>query len=113
LGIRAGYFEAINLDSVDQENLEQAMILALPPMLSQVALDCMVKPPVPGDASYETFTQEKTLILESLAERAKLAEERLNAIDGIHCSPVHGSMAAYARVTIPAKAIEKARVRYR
>ncbi|KAH7982575.1 hypothetical protein HPB52_005764 [Rhipicephalus sanguineus] len=52
--------------------------------------------------------QEKAFILNSLAERAELAVERLNAIEGIHCSPVEGSMAAYARVLIPERAIEEA-----
>ncbi|KAH7982573.1 hypothetical protein HPB52_005762 [Rhipicephalus sanguineus] len=96
-GLQAGYFEAVNLDSVDQANLEHAMMESLPPMLSQVALDCLVKPPCPGGASYELYSQ--------------LAEERLNAIVGIHCSPVQGSMAAYPRMTIPAKAIEEAQRR--
>ncbi|XP_049266814.1 alanine aminotransferase 1 [Rhipicephalus sanguineus] len=108
LGIQAGYFEAVNLDSVDRENLQCTPWATLPPMFSQVALDCMVKPPLPGDASYETFAKEKAFILESLAERAKLAEKRLNAIDGIYCSPVYGSVAAYPRVSIPTKAIEEA-----
>ncbi|XP_037269025.1 alanine aminotransferase 2 isoform X2 [Rhipicephalus microplus] len=108
VGLQAGYFEAININRVDQANLEHATMEYLPPMLSQVALDCMIKPPRPGGASYELYTKEKSLILDSLAERARLAEERLNAIDGIHCSRVQGSMAAYPRVTIPVRAIEEA-----
>ncbi|KAH7937426.1 hypothetical protein HPB49_012183 [Dermacentor silvarum] len=109
-GLQAGYFEAVNLDSVDRANLEHAMMESLPPMMCQVALDCLVKPPSPGDASYEMYSKEKAFIINSLAERARMAEERLNAIKGIHCSPVQGSMAAYPRMTIPAKAIEEAQV---
>lgn len=107
-GLQAGYFEAVNLDSIDRANLQHAMMESLPPMMCQVALDCLVKPPSPGDASYEMYSKEKAFIIDSLAERARMAEERLNAIEGIHCSPVQGSMAAYPRMTIPAKAIEEA-----
>ncbi|XP_037509996.1 alanine aminotransferase 2 [Rhipicephalus sanguineus] len=107
-GLQAGYFEAVNLDQVDEANLEHLMEDILPPMLSQVALDCFVKPPSPGEPSYELYAKEKAFILNSLAERAELAVERLNAIEGIHCSPVEGSMAAYARVLIPERAIEEA-----
>ncbi|KAH7957302.1 hypothetical protein HPB52_017238 [Rhipicephalus sanguineus] len=112
-GLRSGYFEAINLDSVDQAYLEEAMEADRPSMLSQVrlkaALDCIVRPPGLGDPSYELYTKEKTSTLDSLARRAKMAEKRLNAIPGFHCGPVQGSMAAYARITIPAKAIEEAK----
>ncbi|KAL1414977.1 hypothetical protein MTO96_007064 [Rhipicephalus appendiculatus] len=74
----------------------------------RAALDCIVRPPELGDPSYELFIKEKTSTLNSLARRAKMAEKRLNAIPGFHCGPVHGSMAAYARINIPAKAIEEA-----
>ncbi|XP_037513756.1 alanine aminotransferase 2 isoform X2 [Rhipicephalus sanguineus] len=110
-GLRSGYFEAINLDSVDQAYLEEAMEADRPSMLSQAALDCIVRPPGLGDPSYELYTKEKTSTLDSLARRAKMAEKRLNAIPGFHCGPVQGSMAAYARITIPAKAIEEAKRR--
>jgi hypothetical protein len=35
-------------------------------------MDVVVNPPREGDASYESFTKQKTQILASLAERAKL-----------------------------------------
>lgn len=108
-GLRSGYFEAINLDSVDQENLEEAMGGYRPSVLCQAALDCIVKPPELGDPSYELYAKERTSTLESLAKRVKMAEERLNAIEGFHCGPVQASMAAYPRVDIPAKAIEEAK----
>lgn len=107
-GLQAGYFETVNLDQVDQANLEHLMKEILPSMLSQVALDCFVKPPSLGEPSYQVFAKEKAFILNSLAERARLAEEKLNAIEGIHCSPVEASMAAYARIQIPEKAIDEA-----
>ncbi|XP_077504986.1 alanine aminotransferase 2-like [Amblyomma americanum] len=107
-GLQSGYFEAINLDPVDEANLEHIMEEVLPPMLSQVALDCFVRPPDPGEPSHDVYFKEKAVILSSLAERAKLAEHRLNTIEGIQCSPVHATMAAYPRISIPQKAVEHA-----
>ncbi|XP_075539568.1 alanine aminotransferase 2-like [Dermacentor variabilis] len=107
-GFWVGYLEAINLDSTDRENLESAMTLSKVPLLTQVALDCMVKPPQLAEPSYDLYNKEKTSIIESLAERARLAEERINAIEGMHCNPIQGAMSAYVRVQIPAKAIEEA-----
>ncbi|KAL3196496.1 hypothetical protein MRX96_045204 [Rhipicephalus microplus] len=69
-----------------------------------------MRPPELGDPSYELFIKEKTTTLNSLARRAKVAEMRLNAAPGFHCGPVYGSMAAYAHINIPAKAIEEAEV---
>ena len=43
-------------------------------------MDCIVDPPTPQDPSYELFLHEKMSILNSLALRAKLTAETLNAI---------------------------------
>lgn len=59
---------------------------------------------------YRSF-QEKTAILKSLKERAKLVKEAYDSIDGIHCNPVMGAMYAFPRIDIPPKAIAKAKVR--
>ncbi|XP_054923284.1 alanine aminotransferase 2-like isoform X1 [Dermacentor andersoni] len=107
-GFRVGYLEAVNLDSTDRGNLESAMTLSMVPLLAQAALDCMVKPPQLAEPSYDLYNKEKTSIIESLAERARLAEERLNAIEGMYCRPIQGATSAYVRVNIPAKAIEEA-----
>ncbi|KAK1163559.1 alanine aminotransferase 2 [Acipenser oxyrinchus oxyrinchus] len=60
--------------------------------------------------SWEQFTKEKKSILSNLAERAKLTEESLNTVPGMHCNPVQGAMCAFPRIFIPPKAIEEAKV---
>lgn len=49
-------------------------------------------------------------MLGALAEKAKLTEEILNSVPGIHCNPVQGAMYAFPRLFIPPKAVEQAQV---
>lgn len=61
-------------------------------------MDVVVNPPREGEASYESFTKQKTQILASLAERAKLVADTLNGIEGFSCNTVQGAMYAFPRV---------------
>ena len=64
-------------------------------------MSLMVKPPKPGDASYETFMKEEGGIYESLKRRAKILVDGLNSIDGIECNESEGAMYAFPRLTLP------------
>lgn len=54
--------------------------------------------------------QERTAVLAALAEKARLTEETFNAVPGITCNPVQGAMYTFPRITLPQKAIDKAKV---
>ena len=54
-------------------------------------MDVVVNPPREGDASFESFSKQKTAILNSLAERAKLVADTLNGIEGFSCNTVQGA----------------------
>ncbi|EEC07512.1 alanine aminotransferase, putative [Ixodes scapularis] len=108
-GLQCGYFEVVNLNGDDKKRLLKAVVELLPSTLSQVALDCLVKPPQSGDPSYDLYQKEKNTILESLKNRAELVQKALNNIEGFYCSPVQGAMCAYPRVLLPQKAIDKAK----
>ena len=71
-------------------------------------MSLMVKPPKPGDASYETFMKEEGDIHESLKRRAKILVEGLNNIAGIECNESEGAMYAFPRLTLPQKALDAA-----
>ena len=60
--------------------------------MGQVVMDCVVKPPVEGDESYELYAKERAAVLDSLKERAKSLEATFNAIEGVHCNPVQGEL---------------------
>ncbi|XP_072911372.1 alanine aminotransferase 2-like isoform X2 [Hemitrygon akajei] len=53
--------------------------------------------------------EEKTTVLSSLAERARLTEELLSGVPGIRCNPVQGAMYSFPRIDIPPKAVEAAK----
>jgi len=61
----------------------------------------MVKPPEPGDPSYETYEAEKQGVLSELKKRAMLLTEGLNKIPGISCQPIAGAMYAFPSITLP------------
>lgn len=54
--------------------------------------------------------QEKTAVLQSFKDRAKLVAETFNSMDGFQCNEVMGAMYAFPRVFIPKKAQEEAKV---
>ncbi len=55
---------------------------------------------MPGEESYEQFIEEKTAILSSLKDRAKMVVETFNRMPGITCNPVQGAMYAFPQVRI-------------
>jgi alanine transaminase len=61
-------------------------------------MSCVAKPPTEGEPSYELFLKEKTKVLESLKERAKMVAETFNTMPGITCNPVQGAMYAFPKV---------------
>lgn len=65
-----------------------------------------------GEKCYSNFLllQERTAVLVALAEKARLTEELFNTAPGITCNPVQGAMYTFPRITLPQKAIVKAKV---
>ncbi|CAH1398727.1 unnamed protein product [Nezara viridula] len=83
---------------------EKLFILA-----DEATLDCVVTPLKESDPSYELFEREKSNVLNSLKERAKMVEEAFNACEGMSCNIVQGAMYAFPQIKIPPKAVEKAK----
>ncbi|KAK6048370.1 aminotransferase, class I/II [Cooperia oncophora] len=109
-GMRGGYVEFFNLDP-EVYVLFKKMISAklCSSILGQVMMDALVNPPKPGEPSYDLWLKEKTAVLNSLKERAKLVKEAYGSIDGILCNEVQGAMYAFPQLLLPPRAIEKAR----
>ncbi|KAG1700047.1 Alanine aminotransferase 2 [Nymphon striatum] len=109
-GLRGGFCEFVNLDpQVTALFLKSISAKLCPTVLGQVAMDVVVNPPQPGDPSYEIFIQEKTAVLKSLKERAKLVADTFNSIEGMKCNEVRGAMYAFPQLILPQKAIDKAK----
>lgn len=63
-----------------------------------MVLDGVICPPKDDEPSCDLYKREKCCILNALAERAAQVHVKLNAIDGISCTPVKGALYAYPRV---------------
>ncbi|XP_036934543.1 alanine aminotransferase 2-like isoform X2 [Acanthopagrus latus] len=109
-GFRGGYMEVINMDPEVKAQLTKLVSVRLcPPVSGQALMDLVVNPPQPDEPSYTTFMKERTAVLADLAEKARLTEQILNTVPGITCNPVQGAMYSFPRITLPQKAIDKAK----
>ncbi|XP_064805558.1 alanine aminotransferase 2-like isoform X1 [Oncorhynchus masou masou] len=109
-GFRGGYMEVVNMDPEVKLQLTKLVSVRLcPPIPGQALLDLVVNPPQPDEPSYATFIKERTANLDILAEKAKMTEQVLNTVPGIHCNPVQGAMYTFPRLSLPEKAINAAK----
>jgi alanine transaminase len=106
-GRRGGYFECTNLsDEVLALIYKLVSVLLCPPLSGQIGVDCMVRPPRPGDASYALWKEETDATHAALAQRTKTMSERLNALPG-------RVLRQLTRRTLPVPSDKVARGRYR
>ncbi|EGG24468.1 alanine transaminase [Cavenderia fasciculata] len=92
-GKRGGYMELCNIDTaVKAEIYKLASIGLCPNVTGQLVVDLMVKPPVKGEPSYETYQKETETIYESVT-----------------CNPPEGAMYAFPQIRLPARAVEEAK----
>ncbi|XP_029003646.1 alanine aminotransferase 2-like [Betta splendens] len=109
-GFRGGYMEVINMDpEVKAQLIKLVSVRLCPPVPGQALLDLVVNPPQPDEPSYTSFMKERTAVLAALAEKARLTQEIFNAVPGITCNPVQGAMYTFPCITLPQKAIAKAK----
>ena len=76
-------------------------------LAGQIACYLMVSPPEPGDASYDLYLKEKTLILNDLKEKAQIIGSELNNIDGLSVNIPEGAMYAFVKIELPAAHINR------
>jgi aspartate/methionine/tyrosine aminotransferase len=101
-GQRGGYMEVRNIPDDVAAQLTKLQSVSLCSNLSgQVATYCMVRPPKPGEPSYELYARERDGVLGELRQRAVLLAEGLNRIPGIQCNVVAGAMYAFPRILLP------------
>ena len=89
-GQRGGYFELVGIDpKVKEQIYKLASINLCPPVIGQMLVDLMVKPPKEGDYSYEKYTEEHNAIDQSLYERAKNLKLAFSKMEGLECQDAH------------------------
>ncbi|XP_052741746.1 alanine aminotransferase 1 [Bicyclus anynana] len=108
-GLRGGWVELVNVAPDVQANLYKCISAMLcPSVLGQAAVDCVAKPPAPGEPSHALWLREKTAVLDSLKQRAQMIADTFNQMEGFQCNIVQGAMYAFPKITLPPKAIEAA-----
>jgi alanine transaminase len=109
-GRRGGYFEAINIPDDSIALLYKMVSVGLcPPIGGQIGVDCMVRPPKPGDESHELWKEETETIRKALAARTVTMATRLNALPAMSCSPSPGSLYLFPRLHLPPGALKAAK----
>jgi len=109
-GRRGGYMETFNVSPEVKAQIYKMVSINLCSNVSgQVMVDLMVKPPQPGEPSYERFHQEETAVFESLQRRAARLSDALSNMKNVSCSTIDGAMYAFPRVHLPEKAVAAAR----
>ncbi|KEQ94204.1 hypothetical protein AUEXF2481DRAFT_41383 [Aureobasidium subglaciale EXF-2481] len=109
-GHRGGYFELVGFDEKVTEQIYKYVSIQLcPPVIGQCLVSLMVEPPVEGDPSYDIYHKEERGIFDGLQKRATALYEAFREMEGVSCQSPTGSMYLFPTITLPPKAIEKAK----
>jgi len=101
-GHRGGYVECRNVPAeVMAEFVKLQSVALCSNTTGQLVTWLMVTPPPVGGPSRARWEAERREVFETLARRARLVEEGLNAVPGIRCNRVAGAMYAFPQVTLP------------
>ncbi|RPD55426.1 transaminase [Lentinus tigrinus ALCF2SS1-7] len=109
-GRRGGYFECTNIsDDVRALLYKMSSVNLCPPVSGQIGVDCLVRPPRPGEPSYELWKKETQTIHSALRHRTQLMAQRLNSLPGVSCVDSPGALYLYPKLELPDKAVEEAK----
>lgn len=108
-GRRGGYFECCNISQEVRDVLYKMVSVTLcPPLSGQVGVDCLVRPPKPGEPSYDLWKKETDTIHEALRYRTQLMAARLNKLPGVSCVDSPGALYLFPRLELPETAVKAA-----
>eukprot|EP00271_Cylindrocystis_brebissonii_P005272 TRINITY_DN17230_c0_g1_i1.p1 TRINITY_DN17230_c0_g1~~TRINITY_DN17230_c0_g1_i1.p1 ORF type:complete len:580 (-),score=110.14 TRINITY_DN17230_c0_g1_i1:517-2256(-) len=109
-GRRGGYMEVTGLpDDVVEEIYKVSSVNLCSNTSGQILMSLVMNQPKKGDAACEQFRTERQTILDSLARKAKMLVDGLNALEGIECNASEGAMYAFPRIHLPQAAIDAAK----
>jgi aspartate/methionine/tyrosine aminotransferase len=109
-GLRGGYVELHNFDEHAESLVyKMASVSLCANIPGQIAVDLMMRPPVPGDPSHELYEVETTGIYEALRRKGRKLAEALNTFEGVHCNPPQGAMYLFPQITMPPGAHRRAK----
>ena len=102
-GHRGGYVECRNVNQdVMHEVIKLQSVSLCANTAGQLVTYLLVRGPKEGGPSHARWKAERKEVFDSLALRARLIQDGLNAVPGIHCNAVAGAMYAFPRIDLPA-----------
>ena len=109
-GRRGGYFEVTNFSEEVLGLIYKMVSVGLcPPVAGQIGVDSMVRPPKPGQESYELWKKETDTIHQALADRTHTMAVRLNALPGVSCVDSPGALYLFPQIRLSKKAQDVAK----
>ena len=107
-GQRGGYMEVVGFSKDIRDALFKLMSISICSVVTgQAVVDLMVKPPQPGDESYDQDHSERMKIFHEMYTRATLLHETFNELEGIECQKPQGAMYLFPRLVLPEKALRE------
>ncbi|EJS44219.1 alt2p [Saccharomyces arboricola H-6] len=107
-GQRGGYMEIVGFSQDIRDALFKLMSISICSVVTgQAIVDLMVKPPQPGDESYDQDRQERSIIFNEMYTRANLLYETFSKLEGIECQRPQGAMYLFPRLNLPKKALDE------
>jgi aspartate/methionine/tyrosine aminotransferase len=101
-GHRGGYLECRNLEPGVLDEITKLQSISLcANSVGQIVTYLLVRPPKPGEPSFELYDREKRGILEALRQKARIVEQGLNAARGMETNRVAGAMYAFPKIALP------------
>ncbi|OEH78337.1 alanine aminotransferase 2 [Cyclospora cayetanensis] len=108
-GFRGGCMLIENIgEEVKQQLYKLSSMSLCSNLLGQLMMCNLCNPPRPGEPSYENYVREKKTIYSTIRRKADMVYKHLNAVPGITCQRIEGSVFGFPRIDIPKKAQEAA-----
>lgn len=109
-GHRGGYFELVGFSDEVVEQITKFVSISLcAPVIGQCLVEMMVNPPQEGSESYPLYKKEYDGIFAGLQERATALYEAFKKMEGVSINEPAGSMYLFPTITLPEKAVAKAK----
>ncbi len=101
-GHRSGYLEVRNIEEEAFAQFVKLQSINLcANVIGQIATYLMVSPPLPEEASYAQYIEQRSTIFNNLKEKAQIIGLELNSINGISVNIPQGAMYAFVKIDLP------------
>ncbi|KAL8275120.1 hypothetical protein Esti_000999 [Eimeria stiedai] len=108
-GFRGGCMLVENVEEGVKQQLYKLSSMSLcSNVFGQLMMCNLCNPPREGEPSREGFLSEKRRIFERTRRKANLVYEHLNAVPGVSCQKIEGSVFGFPKIHIPKRAQEAA-----